>query len=417
MVSINKKGIWKKPARIPFAINTRGSETSFTLSPSGKEIYYVTDNGKGSLGGKDIYYIRKISDRKWSKPQNAGSLINTIYDEEAVRFSKTGDTLWFSSKGHSSIGGFDIFYSVKNKSGDWDTVKNAGYPVNTPWDEIFYYPSPVNDSTFYFVSNRTGGFGGLDIYKGRILPPERIIIPPAPKPDTVTIRDTVLVVKEVVPSPAIVQEPAKETVLYLVGKVKDSETGEPVLAKLDVLDIATNAVITTTASSDVDGSYRVRLPAKKSYLIDLRATGFLSDTRRIDVPDNWLKDVYNLNIELIKVKIGKKVVLNNILFETGKSILTATSNVELDRLLNIMKENAQIKIEISGHTDKTGSEPLNFKLSEARAKAVVEYLAQKGIDRSRMEFRGYGSLQPISDNTTPKGRAKNRRVEFKILEF
>jgi outer membrane protein OmpA-like peptidoglycan-associated protein len=214
-----------------------------------------------------------------------------------------------------------------------------------------------------------------------------------------------------------VQEPAKETVLYLVGKVKDSDTGEPVLAKLDVLDIATNAVITTTASSDVDGSYKVRLPAKKSYLIDLRATGFLSDTRRIDVPDNWLKDVYNLNIELIKVKIGKKVVLNNILFETGKSILTAASNVELDRLLNIMKENAQIKIEISGHTDKTGSEPLNFKLSEARAKAVVDYLVQKGIDRSRMEFRGYGSLQPVADNTTPKGRAKNRRVEFKILEF
>ena len=93
MVSINKKGIWKKPARIPFAINTRGSETSFTISPSGKEIYYVSDNGKGSIGGKDIYFIRKISDRKWSKPQNAGSLINTIYDEEAVRFSKTGDTL------------------------------------------------------------------------------------------------------------------------------------------------------------------------------------------------------------------------------------------------------------------------------------------------------------------------------------
>ena len=416
-VSINKKGIWKKPARIPFAINTRGSETSFTISPSGKEIYYVTDKAKGSFGGKDIYYIKKISDSKWSKPQNAGSLINTIYDEEAVRFSKTGDTLWFSSKGHSSIGGFDIFYSVKNKSGDWDTVKNVGYPLNTPWDEIFYYPSPVNDSTFYLVSNRTGGFGGLDIYTGRILPTERVIISPAPKPDTVIIRDTILIVKEVAPPPAIVQEPVKEAVLYLIGKIKDSETGEPVLAKVDLLDIVSNAVIATTASSDVDGSYRVRLPAKKSYMIDLRATGFLSDTRRIDVPDNWLKDVYNLNIELIKIKIGKKVVLNNILFETGKSILTAASNVELDRMLNIMKENAQIKVEISGHTDKTGSEPLNFKLSEARAKAVVEYLAQKGIDRSRMEFRGYGSLQPISDNTTPKGRAKNRRVEFKILEF
>jgi outer membrane protein OmpA-like peptidoglycan-associated protein len=82
-----------------------------------------------------------------------------------------------------------------------------------------------------------------------------------------------------------------------------------------------------------------------------------------------------------------------------------------------MNENAMMKIEISGHTDKTGSEPLNFKLSEARAKVVVDWLIQKGIDRSRMEFKGYGSLQPVSDNTTTAGRAKNRRVEFKILEF
>jgi outer membrane protein OmpA-like peptidoglycan-associated protein len=139
--------------------------------------------------------------------------------------------------------------------------------------------------------------------------------------------------------------------------------------------------------------------------------------KRIDVPDNWSKEVYNLNVELIKVKVGKKVVLNNILFETGKSLLTASSYTELDRLLNIMKENAQMKIEISGHTDKTGSEPLNFKLSEARAKSVVDYLVQKGVDRSRMEFKGFGSLQPISDNSTSQGRTKNRRVEFKILEF
>ncbi|HEX7494526.1 MAG TPA: OmpA family protein [Bacteroidales bacterium] len=416
-VSHYKNGVWKKPEQLPFKINTRGSETSFTISPSGKEIYYVSDNNKGSIGGKDIFYIKKISDRKWSKPLNAGTAINTIYDEESVRFSKTGDTLWFSSKGHNSIGGFDIFYSIKNKSGDWDNVKNAGYPLNTPWDDLFYYPSPVNDSAFYFVSNRTGGIGGLDIYEGKLLPAVKIIVPPptAPKPDTVIIRDTVLVIKQVAP-PVVKQEPAND-LLYLIGKVKDSETGEPVLAKIDVVDIVTKATVATTASSDEDGSYRVRLPAKKTYMIDLRATGFLSDIKRIDVPDNWSKEVYNLNVELIKVKVGKKVVLNNILFEIGKSVLTASSYTELDRLLNIMKDNALMKIEISGHTDKTGSEPLNFKLSEARAKAVVDFLVQKGVDRSRMEFKGYGSLQPISDNSTPQGRTKNRRVEFKILEF
>ncbi len=413
-VSVNKKGIWKAPSGIPFKINSKGSETSFTISPSGKEIYFVSDNRKKSIGGKDIFYIKKINERNWTKPQDAGVLINTIYDEESVRFSITGDTLFFSSKGHNSIGGFDIFYTVRNKSGDWDSVKNIGYPINTQWDELCYFPSPTADSSFYFVSNRSGGLGGSDLYTGKILPAKPVSAPLPPRPDTVVIRDTVLIVKEIAPPPpsAPVIQP-----VYLVGKVKDSESGVPVLSKIDVKEISTGEVLETTASSDADGSYRVRLPQKKSYMIDLRATGYLSEMRRIDVPENWSKADYNLNIELIKVKVGKKVVLNNILFESGKSVLTTSSYTELERLLSIMKENAQMKIEISGHTDKTGSEPLNAKLSEARAKAVVNYLVEKGIDRSRMEFKGYGSLQPISDNATAAGRAKNRRVEFKILEF
>jgi outer membrane protein OmpA-like peptidoglycan-associated protein len=427
VANANKKGQWKTPVTIPYAINSSGSETSFSFSPSGNEIYFVTDSRKDNLGGKDIYYIKKMSERKWSKPLNAGSKINTQFDEESVRFSRTGDTLFFSSKGHNSIGGYDIFFSVKDKVGEWDTVRNFGYPVNTQWDELFYYPAPAEDSTFYFVSNRSGGIGGLDIYSGRTLPPVPVVVvlppPPPPVRDTIVIRDTVVVIQEIAPPPPppvipVVQpEPVKETGLYLVGKITDSESGEPVMAKLDVVDLKTDSVLVTSASSDIDGSFRIKLPEKKSYKLSLRAAGFLSDMKRIDVPENWLKDTYNLNIDLIKVKVGKKVVLNNILFETGKSILNASSYAELDRLLNIMKENAEMKIEISGHTDKTGSETVNLKLSEDRAKAVVEYLVQKGVVRTRMEFKGFGSMQPVTDNATPQGRAKNRRVEFKILEF
>jgi outer membrane protein OmpA-like peptidoglycan-associated protein len=414
-MSVNKKGIWKSPVSIPFDINTKNSETSFAISPSGNEIYFVSDKSKENIGGKDIYFIKKMSARKWSKPRNAGTVINTIYDEESVRFSRTGDTLWFSSKGHNSMGGFDIFYSARNKNGSWDTVRNAGYPINTPWDELFYTPSPVDDSSFYFVSNRTGGLGGADIYFGKILPPAPVVIaPPAPKPDTVIIRDTVVVVREIAPPPAPVQ---KEPDVYLTGKIADSESGAPVLAKIDLKEIPSGEIKGTTASSDQDGSYRLMLPSKKSYNVDIHATGFLSETRRIDVPDNWMKETYTLNVGLIKIKVGKKVVLNNILFETGKSVLTSASYTELDRLVGIMNENALMKIEISGHTDNTGSEPINSKLSEARAKAVVDYLIQKGIDRTRMNFRGYGSSQPVAENTTVAGRTKNRRVEFKILEF
>jgi outer membrane protein OmpA-like peptidoglycan-associated protein len=233
----------------------------------------------------------------------------------------------------------------------------------------------------------------------------------------VVIKQIVQAPPQPVVAPAPVPEPPKEVVLYLIGKVKDSETSDPVLAKIDVIDLATDQNVATTASSDVDGTYRVRIPEKKPYMVDFRGAGFLSDMKRINIPANYSSDVYNLDISLVKIKIGKKVVLNNILFETGKSILTTSSYTELDRLYNILIDNAQMKIEISGHTDKTGSEPINFKLSQDRAKSVVEYLVRKGIERSRLEYKGFGSLQPIADNATAAGRTKNRRVEFKILEF
>jgi tetratricopeptide (TPR) repeat protein len=165
-VSENRKGNWRSPGSLPFDINTSGSETSIAFSPSGNEIYYVTNDGKDVKGGSDIYFIKRLTDKKWSKPQNAGDSINTQYDEQTVNFSLSGDTLWFSSKGHNSMGGYDLFFSVKNQDGTWKKAKNAGHPLNTPWDELFYGRSGSFSGTFYFASNRSGGFGGFDIYKG-----------------------------------------------------------------------------------------------------------------------------------------------------------------------------------------------------------------------------------------------------------
>lgn len=434
-LSVKKKGIWKAPEKLPFRINTGGAETSFTFSPSGNEIWFVTTKGKNSFGGKDIYFIKKTPEFRWSKPENPGPVINTRFDEESVRFSELGDTLWFSSKGHNAIGGYDIFYSVRDSTGLWTKAVNVGYPVNTPWDELFYNPDKSTKGAFYMASNRKGTMGGLDIFHGKRLPPEiiaepepepvpvtppdtivqKIIIETLPvKPDIIVVKDTVVVIREITPAPVVLPE---ELVLYLNGKVQDSETGDPVMAKIDVIDLSTDQVISTTASSDVDGTYRIRLPEKKSYMVDFRGTGFLSDMKRIDIPENYTKEFFTLDMPLIKVKVGKKVVLNNILFQTGKAILTSGSYAELDRLLGILKDNPLMRIEISGHTDNTGSLALNSKLSEDRAKAVVEYLVQKGVDQGRLEFKGFGPQQPIADNTTPAGRARNRRVEFKILEF
>jgi len=436
-LSVKKKGVWKAPEKVPFTINTGGAETSFTFSPSGNEVWFVTTKGKNSLGGKDIYFMKKTPEFNWSKPENAGLAINTPLDEESVRFSELGDTIWFSSKGHNAIGGYDIFYSVRDSTGLWKKAVNCGYPVNTPWDELFYNPDKNKKGAFYLASNRTGTMGGLDIFHGNKLPPkivesepvpapvappdtivQKIIIETQPvRPDTIVVKDTVVVIREIAPEPVVQPEKPAELVLYLTGKVQDAETGDPVMAKIDVIDPSTDIVISTTASSDADGIYRVRLPEKKSYMIDFRSTGFLPDMKKIIIPENYSEDYYKLDMPLIKVKVGKKVVLNNILFQTGKAILTSGSYAELDRLLGILGDNPLMRIEISGHTDNTGSLALNSKLSEDRAKAVVEYLIQKGVDQGRLEFKGFGPQQPIADNKTAEGRARNRRVEFKILEF
>jgi tetratricopeptide (TPR) repeat protein len=165
-----RKGDWKSPVDIPYSINTSYSEVSIAFSLKGDEVYFISNNPKENLGGYDIFFIKKTGEKKWSKPQNLGPAVNTLYDEQAVSLSAAADTLWFSSKGHDSMGGYDIFYSTRNENGSWSEAVNAGFPVNTIWDEIFYTPTHSGDNSFCFSSNRSGGFGGLDIYKARLLP-------------------------------------------------------------------------------------------------------------------------------------------------------------------------------------------------------------------------------------------------------
>lgn len=220
-VSENRKGDWRRPENPPFTINTSSSETSVAFAPSGNEIYYVTNDEKENKGGYDIYFIKKLTDKKWSKPQNAGASVNTEYDEQAVSFSFSGDTMWFSSKGHNTMGGYDLFYSVRNQDGTWKQAVNAGYPINTPWDELFHSYFGSSSESFCFASSRSGGFGGFDIYFARLLGKPAVVInetSPEPVPGTIIETDTVPVISvsdtSVVSDPAekVESDPTKETI-------------------------------------------------------------------------------------------------------------------------------------------------------------------------------------------------------------
>jgi len=174
-------------------------------------------------------------------------------------------------------------------------------------------------------------------------------------------------------------------------------------------------VILTTFSDRNSGSFLISLPEWKDYGVEISARDYLFfiDVMKLSrmLPDAY----YSFDFELDKIEVGTKVVLNNIFFETAKSTLTPASFKELDNVVRMLNETPTLRIEISGHTDNTGSLDLNMRLSQSRAKSVVDYLIGRGISAGRLEFKGYGPQQLVAPNDNEAGRSQNRRVEFKVL--
>lgn len=407
------KGKWTSPSSVGGVINSKYKETTLAYNDEMNEIFFVSNDKKMSLGGKDIFHLTKDEKGKWKKPVNLGNAINTPFDEEAVHLNSTGDTLFFSSNGHNSMGGFDVFRSVK-KNGTWSKAENLGYPLNTPEDELFYVTTR-DTAVAYYSTIRKNGLGWKDIFKVTYLPPPvvdtvpEIVEEPEPLVDTVivVVRDTVTIVEEaVVPV---------DTSFVLLGTVLEEETSNPVMAKLELIDMDKNNIIATSISSRDNGGYRVKLEDRKDYGIEITAEGYMLYLDIVDIPDDPDRKEIIQNFFLKKIKVGETVILKNIFFEFNRSTLTTDSYSELNRVLKLLTTNPTMTIEVSGHTDNIGSLQANTRLSESRAKAVVDYLVGNGINASRLQFKGYAFLQPITTNDTEAGRAQNRRVEFKIL--
>jgi outer membrane protein OmpA-like peptidoglycan-associated protein len=207
----------------------------------------------------------------------------------------------------------------------------------------------------------------------------------------------------------------RDTSLVLFGKVVDTLEGiAPIVAKLEFFDPATgerNALVI----SDTSGSYTAKLPNPKAYAVEINASGYLYFLDILDLTSVSGNEKIHQDFFLKKVEVGLKVVLEQIYFETGKAILRSESASALDQVLRFLQNNPSVKLEISGHTDNTGSLRINQKLSKDRAKAVVDYLVQRGIPPEMLVYEGYADTQPVADNNTSAGRKKNRRVEFKVL--
>lgn len=378
--------VWAEPVKLNSNINSKHWEPSAFISADGYYIYFTSDR-PGGFGGRDIYVSRRDPKGEWSKAVNMGALINTEFDEDAPFIHPDGITLFFSSNGHNTMGGFDIFYSTLSDDGiKWQTPVNVGYPINSPDDDVFYIVSP-DKTKAYYSSLKEGGLGEKDNY-------------------VITFLD---------------QKQAALTLLK--GLVKDAYGAVPKDIVITVTDNETGNIAGIYRPNSKTGQYLFILTPGKNYNISYEADGFMfySENREISKKTNYY-EIYKA-IQLPPITVGSKIVLNNIFFDFDKATLRKTSNVELRHILRFLNKYPNIVVEISGYTDSKGTLEYNQKLSDERASAVVNYLISNKISKNRLIAKGYGESSPDalnqnSDGTdNPEGRQLNRRVELKIIEI
>ena len=403
------KGTWSKPKELGKNINTKYHESSASLSPDRRKLYFVSEKPEG-LGGRDIYVsVWDPKKKEFGKAANLGPMINTQYDEEGVFIHPDGKTLYFSSEGHNTMGDYDIFVSTWDGAA-WTTPVNLGYPINSPDVDVFFLVS-ANKRFGYFTSEKEGGNGLRDIYQIEFLGEEK---------QPVLNSEDLLIASIAEPKSSLIIEPTVEITtskLALVrGIVLDEETKNPLYAQMELDDNQTGEVLAEFESSQSNGKFLISLPSGKNYGIAVKAEGYLFHSENFLIPEGSLYREYDLEIYMKKIEVGKKIVLKNIFFETRSSILSPASKSEVERIAKIMVDNPTLKIEISGHTDNVGDDNYNQNLSEKRAKSVVDALVKLGIGTSRLEYKGYGEHDPVASNLTAEGKAENRRTEFKVLE-
>ncbi len=390
--------------------NTDGNETFASFDPPDVKVYYITDGGYS--GNKNIYFSGVMNRERnlWGKGQSAGHEINTKFQEGSVYIHPDGKTMYFSSQGHNSLGGYDIFVSHVDDLGHWGEPINLGYPINTPYDDLFY-SATASGRYAYIASNRAGGIGGLDIYK--------VTYWGMDKPMSTDVQDQLIasiakpVSDNIIAKPILVEE---KSLTVFKGKVLDAITKKPIKAAIEIILNETGKVYTSFFSNSVTGKFLLSLPAGNNYGISVSADGYLFHSENFDLPKGDGFNNVTKDVELKNIKVGSNIALRNVFFNTGKWEVKDDSYAELARLVLLLNDVPSLKIEISGHTDNIGAESFNELLSQRRADAVVNYLVEKGVDKNRLSAKGYGQSNPVDSNDTAEGRASNRRTEFEIIE-
>lgn len=370
--SIRERGEWSEVLSFNENISSKDSwESQPSVSSNGLTIVFASDR-KGGFGGIDLYEINKLPLGDWSEPVNLGENINSNYNEKSPFLHTDGQTLYFSSNNHPSVGGYDIFYSRKDSAGKWGVPKNIGYPINSSFDEISLFVS-TDGNKAYFASNSLNGIGGWDIY-------------------SFDLHDNA--------------KPKK--VLFLKGSINDSIDTE-----LEIRSTKTNNISTFKISG---GKYAAALTISddEDFVVTVKKKGYSFNSTFIFSDDSTFQSPSELNFNLEKISSGSSFLIKDINFDLDSYHVNEQTSQILYEFVNYLKLNSDLTISINGYTDSIGDSNYNLKLSENRAKSVYEKILLLGIAKERLQFQGYGEKNLKFRKDASKFKL-NRRTEFEII--
>jgi outer membrane protein OmpA-like peptidoglycan-associated protein/Tol biopolymer transport system component len=368
---------WSAPENLGRRINTEAWESTPSLSPDKRDLYFSSSR-PGGYGKSDIYVSHLQSDGRWGEPVNLGPQINTGGDESSPFIHADNQTLYFTSNGLLGYGESDLFLVRKENGQQWGAAKNLGYPINTIENESTLMIT-ANGKTAYYASDRSDTRGGLDLY-------------------TFEMRSDVQPVKT----------------LWIKGKVFDKKTGQGLPSAVELTNLSTRE-ISSKVQTDEKGNYLITLPVGRDYAFYVNRKGYLFFSENFSLQQKSPDSTYHIDIPLQPLEANAAVILKNIFFDVNKYEIKPSSQVELDKVVQLLKDNPTIKIKISGHTDNVGKPKDNLTLSNNRAKAVIAYIGARGILPARLSYEGFGATRPLADNKTEEGKARNRRTELIII--
>ena len=353
-------------------------ESQPSVTSDGNVLYFVSDRN-GGLGGYDIYKTLRKDDGTWSIPENLGPKINTAGNEKSPFIHTDSQTLYFSSDGHMSLGGYDIYFARLDSNGTWSDAQNIGYPINSFDDDVGFFVS-TDGQYGYFASNKFDGVGGWDLYSFNLY-----------------------------------EEARPEKVLFVKGKVADMPEKELRDTRIELKNVETKKV-TQVPVDTTTGEYVAAVLFRNDYIMTVKKKGYVHESRYISRIDPRYTSPFELSVSIKPIEVGMSYRLKDIYFDFNSFELPHESKVVIDEFYDFLIENPNLKISIEGHTDNIGNDQDNLLLSEKRAESVYKALVEKGIPESRLNYKGFGESKPVASNNSEEGRQRNRRTEFVIIE-